>query len=217
MYAVWTWRNLPYFERMFLSLLTFIWQNVKNKNQLDATYYFIVLLIGSTCFGHYYAHHQELTTIMSCFSLQPGHYSSLTAPNLQPTANQEWNDQCGNQHHSHELLMMGIVVPETCWAYKKHNKIISSIWLVLILQLSQWCTNQQTSMTKHICIQSWSVVEIMTWEKYDLFAVPYTVCVSSHVLTNVQTVFISHRCLIMCFVHVLTLQDLQIPPCFNMS
>ena len=48
------------------------------------------------------------------YSLQPGHYSSLTAPNLQHTANQERNDQCGNQHHSHELLMMGIVVPETC-------------------------------------------------------------------------------------------------------
>ena len=30
---------------------------------------------------------------------------------------------------------MGIVVPETCWAYKKYNKIISSIYLVLILQL----------------------------------------------------------------------------------
>ena len=26
--------------------------------------YFIVLLIGSTCFGHYYAHHQEFATIM---------------------------------------------------------------------------------------------------------------------------------------------------------
>ena len=37
---------------------------VKNENQLDATYYFIVLLIGLTCFGHYYAHHQELETIM---------------------------------------------------------------------------------------------------------------------------------------------------------
>ena len=37
---------------------------MKNKNQLDATYYFIVLLIGSTCFGHYYAYHQELATIM---------------------------------------------------------------------------------------------------------------------------------------------------------
>ena len=37
---------------------------LKNKNQLNATYYFIVLLMGSICFGHCYAHHQELTTIM---------------------------------------------------------------------------------------------------------------------------------------------------------
>jgi len=36
------------------------------------------------------------------------------ASNLQPTANQERNDQCGNQHYSRELLMMGIVMPETC-------------------------------------------------------------------------------------------------------
>ena len=50
----------------------------------------------------------------SCFSLQPGHYSNLKAPNLQPTANRERNNQSGNQHHSRELLMMGIVVPETC-------------------------------------------------------------------------------------------------------
>jgi len=31
--------------------------NWRIKNQLDATYYFIVLLISSTCFWHYYAHH----------------------------------------------------------------------------------------------------------------------------------------------------------------
>ena len=37
-------------------LINFI---LRIKNQLDATYYFIALLIGSTCFGHYYAHHQE--------------------------------------------------------------------------------------------------------------------------------------------------------------
>jgi hypothetical protein len=48
------------------------------------------------------------------YSLQPGHYSSLPAPNFQPTATQERDDQCGNQHYSRELLMMGIVVPETC-------------------------------------------------------------------------------------------------------
>jgi len=35
----------------------------KNKIQLDATYYFIMLMLGSTCFGYHYVHHQELTTI----------------------------------------------------------------------------------------------------------------------------------------------------------
>jgi len=60
--------------------------------------------------------------IQSCFSLPAGHHSSLTVPNLQPTTNQERNDQCGNQHYSREIPMIGIVVPETCWAYKKYNK-----------------------------------------------------------------------------------------------
>ena len=47
-----------------------------------------------------------------------------------------WNyNGFGNQHYSRELLMMVIAVPETCWAYKKYNKIISSVQLVLILQL----------------------------------------------------------------------------------
>jgi len=66
------------------------------------------------------------------YSLQPGHHSSLPAPNLQPTANQERNDQCGNQHHSREFLMMGIVMPETFWAHKKWNKIASNIKLVFL-------------------------------------------------------------------------------------
>jgi len=64
---------------------------------------------------------------VDCYTLQPRNYSGLTTPNLQPTTNQERNDQCVNQHHSHELLMMGIVVPETYSAYKKYNKIISGI------------------------------------------------------------------------------------------
>ena len=40
---------------------------------------FIVLLIGSTCFGHYYAHHQELATIM------------LITSKLQQTKNETTN------------------------------------------------------------------------------------------------------------------------------
>jgi hypothetical protein len=34
------------------------------ENQLDATQWFIELVICSTCFGHLYAHHQELETIL---------------------------------------------------------------------------------------------------------------------------------------------------------
>jgi len=56
----------------------------------------------------------EVAGSSTCLSLQTGHYSSLTAPNLQHTAHQERNDQCGKQHHSRELLMMGIVLLETC-------------------------------------------------------------------------------------------------------
>jgi len=41
-----------------------IQMEIKTKNQLDATYYFIVLPISSTCFEHCYAHHQKLVTIM---------------------------------------------------------------------------------------------------------------------------------------------------------
>jgi len=39
--------------------------------------------------------------------------SVRAAPDLQHTANRDRNDQCGNQYHSRELLMMGIVMPET--------------------------------------------------------------------------------------------------------
>jgi hypothetical protein len=36
----------------------------REENQLDATEWFIALIIYSTCFGHFYDHHQELETIL---------------------------------------------------------------------------------------------------------------------------------------------------------
>jgi hypothetical protein len=36
----------------------------REENQLDAAECFIALIICSTCFGHLYAHHQELETIL---------------------------------------------------------------------------------------------------------------------------------------------------------
>jgi hypothetical protein len=35
----------------------------EERNQLDATQWFIELMIRSTCFGQHYAHHQELDTL----------------------------------------------------------------------------------------------------------------------------------------------------------
>ena len=35
----------------------------REENHLDVTEWFIALMIRSTCFGHFYAHHQELETM----------------------------------------------------------------------------------------------------------------------------------------------------------
>jgi hypothetical protein len=50
----------------------------REVNQLDATEWFIAIIICPTCFGHIYAHHQEFETIhvllphMVCNALVPG-------------------------------------------------------------------------------------------------------------------------------------------------
>jgi hypothetical protein len=50
---------------------------LEKKKQLDATEWFIALIICSTCFGHFYVHHQELETI--CVLLSPMVCSALVA------------------------------------------------------------------------------------------------------------------------------------------
>jgi len=42
------------------------------KDQLDVTYYFISLLMCSTCFGHLYIHHEELATMLLNYHI--GHF-----------------------------------------------------------------------------------------------------------------------------------------------
>jgi len=56
---------------------TFTGECVEKKNQLDATECFIALIICSTCFGNFYAHHQELETI--CVLLLPMVCNALVA------------------------------------------------------------------------------------------------------------------------------------------
>jgi len=59
-----------------------------------------------------------------------GHHSNPPTPNLQHTSNQEHTTDVVIQQHSRKLLMMDILMPETCWTYKKWNKITSDIKLV---------------------------------------------------------------------------------------
>jgi hypothetical protein len=46
-----------------MSVCPCIVDDMKRGNQLNATQWFIELMIRSTCFGHYYAHHQDLETM----------------------------------------------------------------------------------------------------------------------------------------------------------
>jgi len=55
------------------------------------------------------------------FSLQHGHYSN-------PVENKTTDVVI--QQHSRRLLMMDILMSETCWAHKKWNKIANDIMLV---------------------------------------------------------------------------------------
>ena len=92
------------------------------KCQLDATEVFIADIIAcSTCFGHHYAHHQELNSIIQW--LLPVVYGAAVFKLLVWCAAEGCvsglHDAAayhGQQplYNTLELLMMGIVVPETC-------------------------------------------------------------------------------------------------------
>ena len=99
------------------------------KCQLDATEVFIADLIAcSTCFGHHYAHYQELKSIVRwllpvviravVFKLlvwcgAEGYVSGLLDAGLLENHSTKYHRQ-QPLYNTLELLMMGIVVPETC-------------------------------------------------------------------------------------------------------
>ena len=67
---------------------------------------FIVDLIAcSTCFGHHYAHHQELESIIQMISACGTDNLKTKAPNTTGS---------NHPYNTLELLMMGLIVPETC-------------------------------------------------------------------------------------------------------
>ena len=124
---------------------------VEKKNQLDATEWFIALIICSTCFGHFYAHHQEQAAgyasrkrDVARVVQHPNSWTHSLLSCIWPptTSNQALHTTGGNNTYSLELLMMGIEVSETCWTYYKCNK--PSSWVFFSMHM-QRCTDRQTS------------------------------------------------------------------------
>jgi hypothetical protein len=90
------------------------------------------IIACSTCFGHHYAHHQELKSIIqvvaACAFIFKGYVSGLGAaaaarkPDAQPSAPHNTDNlktkapNTTGSNHLYKLLMMGIVVPEICLA-----------------------------------------------------------------------------------------------------
>ena len=105
------------------------------KYQLDATEVFIADLIAcSKYFGHHYAHHQELKSIIQwllpvvfravvfkcvrfagcCSILRTGHITLSSTPDQQLENHSTKYHRQQPLYNTLELLMMDIVVPETC-------------------------------------------------------------------------------------------------------
>ena len=106
----------------------------------------------STCFGHYYAHHQEPVKL----PLQP----LVSVWMWRWKCSQPWlrtlppPHSYGNQRLQRQfdgLLMMGIVMPETCWAVsvRQSNKILLLIVASSsVIYFSDWkYTEPQTLKT----------------------------------------------------------------------
>jgi hypothetical protein len=80
-----------------------------------------ILLLAQHVSGHHYAHHQELESIIQFFCVfrMP---KTQNLPNLQITFSIFRAPNTTSSNHLYntlELLMLGIVVPETCWASNK--------------------------------------------------------------------------------------------------
>ena len=126
--------NLMWFSRASLLICG-------NKMPTRCNRVFIAVLTAcATCFGHHYAHHQELKSIIQwllpvvfhavvfkllfwwlcvrfagcCSILQTRHTTLSSTPDQQHENHSTKYHRQQPLYNTLELLMMGIVVPETC-------------------------------------------------------------------------------------------------------
>ena len=114
------------------------------KDQLDVTCYFISLLMCSTC--------------VAGFSLQYGYHSTQPHRTSNTHRTKNYTTSVVIQQNSRKLLMMDILMSETCWAHKKWNKIASDIKLVFY--------SSDIRTLKGSCVMT--IFTKKTWTMYDM-------------------------------------------------
>jgi len=133
----------------FRGLIPTSWFIKKNPTRCNnvSKFYYSIFIWSSTCFGRHTAHHQEpklhrqplvFDTWKVVGRVVGGHCEAECAwqrpPTTRPTTFHAWKPrgcQC-----SFRLLMMGGVLPETCWASYKYGiikfwYIVESCWIFL--------------------------------------------------------------------------------------
>ena len=111
---------------------------------MQQRFLFADLIACSTCFGHHYAHHQELKTIIQWLLrvvfravvfkllsiLQTGHITLSSTPYQQLENHSTKYHRRQPLYNTLELLMIGIVVPETCGASNRicNKTSVASGW-----------------------------------------------------------------------------------------
>jgi hypothetical protein len=138
--------------------------------------FFSDLMACSTCFWHHYAHHQELESVIQ-----------VVAPNTT-----------GSNHlyNTLKLLMISIVVTETCWASKKicnKNHLLQLVGIlfphkITIIMKTNNVTNIFDDFMCFQCICDisvlwlvWTVTKTVSFRQQHSF--PFSVLISSILTT----------------------------------
>ena len=117
--------------------------NWRMKNQLEVTWYFIIRLIGSTCFGHYYAHHQEFATMMLIATL-------VVLSDVYWTVHHCGSWRIKNQIHA-TCYFIVLLIGSTCFGHScAHHQEFATMMLITTLVVS-FCKDGGVSVNVKLC------------------------------------------------------------------
>ena len=182
--------------KMFVRINSDIW---RIKDQLDDICYFISLLIAqhvsdinisivrSLRLCCWISTSVVLFSVRCALEIWCGRF--WVVPVLQAEAQLCNTTDVVIQQHSRKLLMMDILMSETCWAHKKWNKIISDIKLVFY-------SSNITMMHGPINIRIYVHLLVYQLTKIKLCWLHATDCIPCFSLTLVPVRSSLHRCVV---------------------